>query len=134
MNKRLFVAGLPFSTTSDELNSLFAGYGTVVSALVITDRESGRSKGFGFVEMETAEEAQNAITKLNDSEYGGRKLIVSEARPKMDRPRSDGGFRPRSGGFRGQKRSFGGRREGGRGSFGRGSDNSGRRGFRRGRS
>lgn len=135
MNKRLFVAGLPFSTTSDELRSLFAEFGSVVAAQVISDRESGRSKGFGFVEMETAKEAQNAIAKLNDSEYGGRKLIVSEAKPKADKPRGGGGgFRSRSGGFRGQKRSFGGRREGGRGSFGRGSGNSGRPGFRRGRS
>lgn len=120
MNKRLFAAGLPFSTTSDELRTLFAEYGNVIVANVITDRESGRSKGFGFVEMETEEEAQKAITALNGAEFGGRKLIVNVARPKEDRPRSGGGsYHSRSGGFRGQRRSFGRRREGGRGNFGR---------------
>lgn len=126
MNKRLFVAGLPFSTTSDELKNLFAAYGTVVAANVITDRESGRSKGFGFVEMETDEEAQSAIAKLEGSEFGGRKLIVSVARPKEDRPRENR--------WGDQKRSFGGRREGGRGNFGRDKGSFERRGFRRGRS
>ena len=134
MNKRLFVAGLPFSTTSDELKSLFAGHGNVVSADVITDRISGRSKGFGFVEMETEEEAQNAISKLDGSEFGGRKLIVNEAKPKEDRPRENrGGYHQRSGGFRGPRKSFGERREGGRGGFGGGRGNSGRGGFRGGR-
>lgn len=134
MNKRLFVAGLPFSTTSDELKTLFAGYGNVVSATVITDRDSGRSKGFGFVEMEKEEEAQNVISKLDGTDFGGRKLIVNEAKPREERPRRDGGnYHPRSGGFRGQRKSFGERREGGRGSFGRGRGNSNRGGFRGGR-
>lgn len=134
MQKRLFVAGLPFSTTDEELKNLFGGVGNVVSANVITDRDSGRSKGFGFVEMGTEEEAGNAITKLNDSEFGGRKLIVNEARPREERPRREGGyggggFKSRSGGFRGQRRSFGERREGGRGNFGRDGRGGGRRGF-----
>lgn len=125
MNKRLFVAGLPFSTTPDELRTLFAGYGTVVSVTIITDRETGRSKGFGFVEMEKDEEAQAAIAKLNDTDFGGRKLVVNEARPREERPRD---FTPRSDG---QRRSFGDRRGGGHRSFGRG--NSSRGGFRGGR-
>lgn len=120
MNKRLFVAGLPFSTTDEELKNLFLGVGSVVSANVIIDRDSGRSKGFGFVEMETPEEAQNAITKLNGSDFGGRTLVVNEARPQEERPKRDvrygGGSR---GGFRNRRQSFGERREGGRGNFGR---------------
>lgn len=121
MNKRLFVAGLPFSTTDEELNNLFQGIGNVVSAVVIKDRETGRSKGFGFVEMETEEETNNAILKFNDSEFGGRKLIVNEAKPREDRPRENrSGYHQKPGGFRGQGKPFGKRREGGRGNFGRG--------------
>lgn len=118
MNKRLFVAGLPFSTTEEELKNLFSGVGTVVSANVIIDRATGRSKGFGFVEMETPEMATEAISKLNDTEFGGRKLIVAEAKPMEERRERPQGSR---GGF-GGGRNFGGgpRREGGRGSFGRG--------------
>lgn len=123
MQKRLFVAGLPFSTTDEELKNLFGEIGNVISANIITDRDTGRSKGFGFVEMETEEEAGSAITKFNESEFGGRKLIVNEARPREERSRDDhrGGFRSGGfkGGFRGQRRSFGQRREGGRGNFGR---------------
>ncbi|MCL4353539.1 RNA-binding protein [Patescibacteria group bacterium] len=129
MNKRIFVAGLPFSTTSDELKSLFAEFGTVVSAIVITDRESGKSKGFGFVEMEKDEETMNAISKLNDTEFGGRKLVVNEARPREEKPRSRG-F---GGGFSRGRGTFGQRREGGRGNFGRSRGNSSRGGFRGGR-
>ena len=124
MNKRLFVAGLPFSTTEEELKTLFAEVGTVVSAKVIIDRDTGRSKGFGFVEMSTPEEASAAITKLNGSDYGGRKLVVSEARPMEERK-----DRFYGGGFSQRGRSdFGGRREGGRGSFGRGDGRGPRRG------
>lgn len=121
MNKRLFVAGLPFSTTDEELKNLFQGVGNVVSVTIINDRDTGRSKGFGFVEMESEEEVKAAIAKFNDSEFGGRKLIVNIAKPREERPRSGGSdrFRERSGGFRGQRRSFGQRREGGRGNFGR---------------
>ena len=129
MNKRLFVAGLPFSSTQDELRDLFASVGNVVSTSIITDRETGRSKGFGFVEMETSEEASSAIAKLNDTDFGGRKLIVAEAKPmeeRRDRPQG-GGFGGRSGGF-GKREDFG-RREGGRGNFGR----SGKIGHRPGR-
>ncbi|MGC8866952.1 MAG: RNA recognition motif domain-containing protein [Elusimicrobiales bacterium] len=78
------MGGLPFKTTDDELNSLFATYGKVASAKVIRDKFSGRSRGFGFVEMEDDNEATNAITKLNGSDYEGRKLVVNEARPMTD--------------------------------------------------
>jgi cold-inducible RNA-binding protein len=90
MSQKLYVGNLPYSTTDSSLSDLFAGAGTVTSASVITDKMSGRSKGFGFVEMSTPEEASAAIDKFNGQEYEGRKLNVSEARPKEDRPR--GGF------------------------------------------
>ena len=86
MAKNLFVAGLPFSMTDDELRDLFTEYGTIVSAKVITDRETGRSKGFGFVEMSTDDESNNAIQGLNGKDLNGRALAVSEARPREDRP------------------------------------------------
>ncbi len=86
MNKKLFVGNLPYSTTSEQLKDLFASYGSIVSADVIIDRESGRSKGFGFVEFTTDEEAQAAISALHDEEVEGRKLVVNVARPKEDRP------------------------------------------------
>ncbi len=82
--KKLYVGGLPFKTGDDELNSLFTNYGKVASAKVIKDKFSGRSRGFGFVEMEDDNEATNAIAKLNGTEYEGRKLIVNEARPMTE--------------------------------------------------
>jgi RNA recognition motif-containing protein len=82
MNKRLFVGGLPFNTTEDELREVFSKVGVVESVAVITDKFSGRSKGFGFVEMATPEEAEKAIKELNETELGGRKLIVNEAKPR----------------------------------------------------
>lgn len=85
MSTKLFVGGLAYSMSSDDLREAFAGVGTVVSATVITDRETNRSKGFGFVEMETEEEAQKAISELHDTEVQGRKIAVSEARPKEQR-------------------------------------------------
>lgn len=95
MASKLYVGGLPYSTTDQELEELFATYGTVASAKVITDRDSGRSKGFGFVEIESAEEAQAAIKALDGSDLGGRKIVVNEARPREDKPRT-GGFQKRS--------------------------------------
>jgi RNA recognition motif-containing protein len=86
---KLFVGGLPFSTTDDELRDLFAAHGTVASANVVRDRESGRSKGFGFVEFENDEEGKAAEKALNGSELGGRTISVAEARPKEDRPREN---------------------------------------------
>lgn len=86
MGKKLFVGGLPFATTSEELEKLFADAGTVESANVITDRMTGRSRGFGFVEMSSDEEAKTAIEKLNGNKVGDRDIIVSEAKPREERP------------------------------------------------
>ena len=80
MNKKLYVGNLSYTVTSDELRKLFAEAGTVVDAVVISFKDTGRSKGFGFVEMETEEAAKAAIEKFNGSDMGGRKIIVSEAR------------------------------------------------------
>jgi len=106
MAKKLFVGGLPYSATDDQLRDHFAGAGTVVSAQIITDKFSGRSKGFGFIEMSSDEEADKAIQMFNGQDFGGRNLAVNEARPKTEGPRTGGGGR---GGFGG---GFGG---GGRG-------------------
>ncbi len=86
---KVFVGGLPFSTTDDELRELFAAHGKVASANVVRDRESGRSKGFGFVEFEDTEEGKAAEKALNGSDLGGRTISVAEARPKEDRPRTN---------------------------------------------
>lgn len=94
MAKKLFVGGLPYSTTSDELKNHFSASGNVVSAQIITDKFSGRSKGFGFVEMSSDDESDKAIEMFNGADFGGRKLAVNEARPKTegDRGGSRGGF------------------------------------------
>lgn len=86
MATKLFVAGLPFSMVNDDLSDLFTEYGTVVSAQIITDHDTGRSKGFGFVELGTAEESQAAITALNGKDMNGRPLTVNIAKPREDRP------------------------------------------------
>lgn len=85
--KKLFVGSLAWATTDDTLNAHFAAVGTVASAKVITDRETGRSKGFGFVEMEDDKEADAAIEQLNGSDLDGRSIVVNEARPREDSPR-----------------------------------------------
>ena len=85
MEKKLYVGGLPYSTTEEELKEAFSAAGNVTSAVIITDRMSGRSKGFGFVEFETEEEAAKAIEMFHESEMGGRKIIVNEARPREER-------------------------------------------------
>lgn len=96
MNKKLYVGGLPYSTTADELKELFAKAGAVETATIITDKMSGRSKGFGFVEMADEDGAKAAIEMYNGQEIGGRKVIVSEARPQEERPpRRDFGGAPR---------------------------------------
>jgi cold-inducible RNA-binding protein len=82
---KLFVGGLPFSTTDDELKELFAAHGTVASATVVKDRDSGRSKGFGFVEYENDDEGKAAEQALNGSDLGGRTISVAQARPKEER-------------------------------------------------
>ena len=82
MSTKLFVGSLPWSVDDESLKTNFEGHGTVVSAKVICDRESGRSRGFGFVEMESPEEAKSAIEALNDSEIEGRNIVVNEAKPR----------------------------------------------------
>jgi cold-inducible RNA-binding protein len=125
MNKRLFVGGLPFSATKDEITSLFGQVGTVSSVNIIMDKFSGNPKGFGFVEMGTEEEATAAVAKFNGYDMGGRTLTVAEAKPMEER-------RPGGGGYRGGDRSFPPRREGGRGSFGRDGTRGGGAGRRGG--
>ena len=98
MSKKLFVGSLAWGTTDDELNAHFAQCGTVASAKVITDRDTGRSKGFGFVEFNDDNEADAAIEKLNGSDLGGRQITVNEARPREERPRRDFGGDNRGGG------------------------------------
>jgi RNA recognition motif-containing protein len=92
MTNKLYVGNLPFSIGEDALTEAFKQAGTCVSVKVIKDGMSGRSKGFGFVEMSTPQEAQDAIQKLNGVELEGRKIVVSEARPERERPRDKGGF------------------------------------------
>lgn len=88
-NKKLFVGNLPWSVNNDSLRDLFSQVGEVVEAMVITDRMSGRSKGFGFVTFATEEAAQAAVQQMNEKEVEGRKIIVNVARPKEDRPRNN---------------------------------------------
>jgi cold-inducible RNA-binding protein len=88
MSSKLYVGGLSYSTTGDELQSLFGEQGTVLSAVVVMDRDSGRSKGFGFVEMSTQEEATNAIGQLNGKNFGGRNIMVNEAKERAPRRES----------------------------------------------
>ncbi len=82
--KRLYIGNLPYNITEDELKEHFSGAGTIESVSIITDKFSGRSKGFGFVEMSSDEEAQKAIEMFNESEVGGRNIIVDEARPRAE--------------------------------------------------
>jgi cold-inducible RNA-binding protein len=92
---KLYVGSLPYEATSEDLAELFGQVGQVVSATVITDRETGRSKGFGFVEMSNDQEAQNAIAQLNGSNYGNRTIVVNEARERREQPYNRGGSRGR---------------------------------------
>ncbi|HYE66249.1 MAG TPA: RNA-binding protein [Pyrinomonadaceae bacterium] len=114
MSMKLYVGNLAFQTSSEDLQQLFAQAGTVESASVVEDRETGRSRGFGFVEMASKEEGQRAIEQFNGKELNGRNLNVNEARPREDRGGGRGGF--------GGNRNGGG----GRGGFGRGSSGGGR--------
>lgn len=107
---KLYIGNLPYSVTNDDLQNLFAEYGTVTSASVVTDRESGRSKGFGFVEIEEDDKAQEAIEKLDKSSFQERTIFVSVARPREERPQG--------GGFGGGRGGYGNdRRGGGHGGF-----------------
>src|SRR5256714_7504850 len=119
MGRKLYVGNLTYGVTDSDLQRLFEAHGTVQSAQVIMDRDTGRSKGFGFVEMGSDAEAQAAIAALNGQESDGRALTVNEARPKEERPRGGGGGGGGRGGF------------GGGGGGGRGGDR-GRRGGRGG--
>jgi RNA recognition motif-containing protein len=116
MGKKLYVGNLPFSATDQILNDTFSQCGTVDSAKIIMDRETGRSKGFGFVEMSTEAEAQDAISKFNGADYDGRAMTVNEAKPMVPRENRGGG-----GGF------GGGGRGGDRGGFGGGGGGRGGR-------
>ena len=91
MATKLFVGSLSWNTTDDQLKDFFAQAGTVISATVIFDRETNRSKGFGFVEMSSDDEAKAAIDQLNGKELDGRAIVVNEARPREERPRGGGG-------------------------------------------
>ncbi len=93
MTNKLYVGNLPFEVTEDDLQELFAAHGAVTSAKVITDRETGRARGFGFVEMEQAEDAQKAIQSLDGQEFQGRNLKVNLAKPREERSGGGGGRR-----------------------------------------
>lgn len=123
MGKKLYVGNLPYSVRDGDLEQAFGQFGSVTSAKVMMERDTGRSKGFGFVEMGTDEEAQSAINGMNGQPLGGRSVVVNEARPMEERPPRSGG-----GGFGGGGRreggggygGGGGRREGGGGGYGGG--------------
>jgi RNA recognition motif-containing protein len=125
MGSKLYVGNLSYDVNSSDLEQLFAQYGTVQSAEVISDRDTGRSKGFGFVQMGSDEEAQAAISALNGQEHGGRSLTVNEAKPREDRPRGGGGGFGGGGGGRG---GYGGGGGGGRGGYGGSGGGGGGRG------
>jgi len=112
LGKKLYVGNLSYTVSSSDLEALFASFGTVQSAQVVQDRESGRSKGFGFVEMGSDQEAQAAIQGLNGKDHNGRPLTVNEARPREDRGGGGGG------GGRGGRGGYGGGGGGGRGGRG----------------
>ena len=115
MSKNIYVGNLAFTATAEDLREWFSAYGEVTKAQITTDRETGRSRGFGFVEM--ASGGDEAINALNGAQVGGRNLTVNEARPREDRPRTGGGF----GGGRGGSGGGGGG-GGGRGGYGGGRD------------
>ncbi len=113
MGRKLYVGNLSYDVDSSSLQELLSQYGTVESAEIISDRDTGRSKGFGFVQMGSDEEAQAAIAALNGQEHGGRALTVNEAKPREDRPRGGGGGYGGGGG--GSRGGGGGSRGGGGG-------------------
>jgi RNA recognition motif-containing protein len=124
MSTKLYVGNLSFRVTSDDLQEYFSSAGSVESANIVQDRETGRSRGFGFVEMGSEDDANNAIAQFNGQEYDGRNLVVNEARPREN---GGGGGRGGYGGGGGR----GGNRGGGRGDYGggsRGGDYGGGRG------
>jgi len=120
MAKKLYVGNLSYDVDSSQLQEMFAAHGTVQSAEIISDRETGRSKGFGFVQLSSDAEADAAIAALNGQESGGRALTVNEAKPRENRPSGGGGG------------GYGGGGGGGRGGFGGGGGGGGRGGDRSG--
>lgn len=120
MSMKLYVGNLAFQTSSEDLQQLFAQAGTVQSASVIEDRDTGRSRGFGFVEMASKEEGESAISQFNGKEFNGRNLTVNEARPREDRGGNRGGGG--RGGYGGGGNRGGG---GGRGGYGGGGNRGG---------
>jgi RNA recognition motif-containing protein len=128
MGKKLYVGNMSYDMDSSSLQELFSAHGTVQSAEVISDRETGRSKGFGFVEMGSDAEAEAAIAALNGQEHGGRALTVNEAKPKESRG-GGGGGRGGYGGGGGGGGYAGGSRSGGGGGGGRGGSGGGRGGY-----
>ncbi|HUL81036.1 MAG TPA: RNA-binding protein [Gammaproteobacteria bacterium] len=114
MGRKLYVGNLPFSATEEDITTKFSAVGTVESAKLITDRDTGRSKGFGFVEMSSDSEAQAAIDKLNGQDFGGRPMTVNEARPQQKKSRNGPGGG--GGGYGGGGGGYGG--GGGRGGGG----------------
>ena len=127
MGSKIYVGNLPFTATNEQINEMFSRFGAVDSAKILMDRDTGRSKGFGFVEMSSADEAAAAIDKLNGSDMGGRSLVVNEARPMEPRTGGGGGFGGGRGGDRGGDRGgrSGGGRGGDRGGFGGGGGGRG---------
>lgn len=119
MGNKLYVGNLPYSFRDEDLQQAFAAHGTVASAKVMMERDTGRSKGFGFVEMGSDAEAQAAINGMNGQQYGGRGLVVNEARPMEPRPPRSGGFGGGAGGGGGGY-GGGGSRSGGGGGYGGG--------------
>ena len=128
MGNKLYVGNLPYSFRDEDLQQAFAAHGTVSSAKVMMERDTGRSKGFGFVEMGSDAEAQAAISGMNGQQYGGRGLVVNEARPMEARPPRSGGFGGGAGGGGGGYGGGGGgggSRSGGGGGYGGGSSSGG---------
>ena len=143
MGNKLYVGNLPYSFRDEDLQQAFAAHGSVSSAKVMMERDTGRSKGFGFVEMGSDDEAQAAINGMNGQPLGGRNVVVNEARPMEARPPRTGGFGGGGGGFGGGRREggggygggregggYGGGREGGGGGYGGGGREGGGGGFR----
>ena len=127
MGNKLYVGNLPYSFRDEDLQQAFAAHGSVTSAKVMMERDTGRSKGFGFVEMGNDAEAQTAINAMNGQQFGGRGLVVNEARPMEPRPPRTGGFGGGGGGYGGGGRSGGGGYGGGRseGGYGGGGGRGG---------
>ncbi len=125
MSQKLYVGNLSYQVDNTQLEQMFTEFGTVQSAQVVMDRETGRSKGFGFVEMSSEEEGQAAIDALDGKEIDGRSIKVNVAKPRTDGPRGGGGSRGGRGGGRGGYGGGGGGGRGGRGGYGGGGGGGG---------